>query len=136
MFYQTIHMITAEEAARGFRAFPEPPGPSVRLSQRSPQALPDSTISNRINQELSLISQGLERMVPPRGGALIEVVVFESKIANDAGKKGQQFVSMRIVNIGVDPALSVRVYQPKPGPAKRAPRGFGRKVMLIWATGE
>src|SRR5262249_62183627 len=86
---------------------PVPPGPAVRLSERTQWKLIRSPLSGAVNQQLDVLGPRLEASIPPLGGALLRVSYHESKKPGADGKPEQRVAAVEILGTGRVPSLVV-----------------------------
>jgi hypothetical protein len=111
-----------------------PPGPRVWVGPQTNTPFPLTPITQDLRQQL-LVQQGRILMImPPQGGVLIHVGIHEEKSPPGEAKPGQHLVSFDILGTGRVPSLVVFVTQDAPRAIKRAPRGWGKKSLYLWAV--
>jgi len=113
---------------------PVPPGPAVRLSDRTQWKLIRSPLSGAVNQHLDVLVPRLHASIPPLGGALVRVAYHESKKPGPDGNPEQRVAAVEILGTGRVPSLVVFIFLPNAPAIKRAPRGWVSKAQYLWAS--
>ncbi len=129
--FQTITII--EEPANGWRG-PVPPGPQVKLSERSATALPRHPLSLRVNQELVLLATRIHQMMQARGGVLLTVSLQESVTTAANGPAEFKYNWVTVDRPGPVPSLVLRTQRLSRPRRGSASRGFVHRRTYLWAT--
>jgi hypothetical protein len=111
-----------------------PPGPKVWVGPATKTPFLLTPITDTLRQQLSVQASRILGVMPPLGGVLIHVGIHEQKEPPAETKPGQHLVNVEILGTGRVPSLVVFIAQAAPRVIKRAPRGWGRKSLYLWAV--
>jgi hypothetical protein len=111
-----------------------PPGPKVWVGPPTTTPFLLTPITDTLRQQLFVKASGILSVMPPLGGVLIHVGIHEQKNPPADTKPGQQLVTVDIIGTGRVPSLVVFIAQTVPRVIKRAPRGWGKKSLYLWAV--
>jgi hypothetical protein len=111
-----------------------PPGPKVWLGPRTTTPFPLTPITDSLRHQVSLQRSRILTTMPPLGGVLLHVGIHEEKAPAVEGKPSQQLVTVEILGTGRVASLVVFITQSVPRVIKRAPRGFVKKSLYLWAV--
>jgi hypothetical protein len=111
-----------------------PPGPKVWVGPPTMTPFLLTPITDALRQQLFVQTSRILGVMPPLGGVLIHVGIHEEKEPPAETKPGQQLVNVEILGTGRVPSLVVFITQTAPRVIKRAPRGWGRKSLYLWAV--
>lgn len=129
--FQTLTII--EEPPGGWRG-PLPPGPQIKLSERSATALPKHPLSLRVNQELALLAGRIHQVMQLRGGVLLTVSMQE-RVPTAANHDAEyRFNWVTVDRPGPVPALVLRTQRLSRPRRGFAAKGFVHRRTYLWAT--
>lgn len=111
-----------------------PPGPKVWVGPRTTTPFLLTPITDALRKQLAVQGSRILSAMPPRGGVLIHVGIHEEKAPPAETKPGQQLMTVEILGTGRVPSLVVFITQTHPRVIKRAPRGWGKKSLYLWAV--
>lgn len=110
-----------------------PPGPKVWVGPKTQTPFLLTPITGALQQQISVLRTRILSTMPPLGGVLLHVGIHEEKAPVAEAKPGQRLVSLEILGTGRVPSLVVFIAQSAVRNIKRAPRGWGRKSLYLWA---
>ena len=111
-----------------------PPGPKVWVGPQTQTPFLLTPITDTLRQQLFIQTSRILSVMPPLGGVLLHIGIHEQKDPPADTKPGQQLVTVDVLGTGRVPALVVFITQAVPRVIKRAPRGWGKKSLYLWAV--
>jgi hypothetical protein len=132
--FHELRISKAPRPRSAFAAAMTPPGPQVWVGPRTTTPFPLTPITDALRGQVSVQRGRILSTMPPHGGVLLHVGIHEEKEPAVEGKPGQQLVTVEILGTGQVPSLVVFITQSVPRLIKRAPRGFGKKSLYLWAV--